>query len=150
MVSSVGASRLIIPFGKRVLQAGALIMGIGFFLQMSLWKPGIPGWLIVLLMCVWGIGNGLVLPSLLNIALRSVPAEYAGAAAGVYSTFQQTASALGISIIGGVFFYFARDGWQKAYHAGILLILFCVLMVSIMLFLLPDGRPAIQPTLAVE
>ena len=140
MVFSVAASKLIIRFGKRVLQVGALVMGVGFFLQMSIWRPGTDTWLIVLLMSVWGIGNGLVLPSLLNIALRSVPAEYAGAAAGVYSTFQQTASALGVSIIGGVFFYFSRNGWQAAYHAGILMILFCVLIVSFMLYLLPEGQ----------
>jgi MFS family permease len=101
-------------------------------------------------MSVWGIGNGLVLPSLLNIALRSVPAEYAGSAAGVYSTFQQTASALGVSIIGGVFFYFSRDGWQAAYHAGILMILFCVLLVSLMLFLLPEGQGEKRPKLVVQ
>jgi EmrB/QacA subfamily drug resistance transporter len=140
MLASVAASKLIIRFGKRVLQLGAGILFAAFFLQMNLWKPGTPSWLIVLLMSGWGIGNGLVLPSLLNIALKNVPAEYAGAAAGVYSTFQQTASALGVSIIGGVFFYFTRQGWQTAYHAGIALILFCVVAVSIMLFLLPDGR----------
>ncbi|WP_431210213.1 MFS transporter [Puia sp. P3] len=150
MVFSVVASKLIIRFGKRVLQVGALVMGISFFLQMSLWKPGTDAWLIVLLMSGWGIGNGLVLPSLMNVALRSVPAEYAGAAAGVYSTFQQTASALGISIIGGVFFYFARSGWQAAYHAGILMILVCVLMVSLMLYLLPDGQPVVKPQLVVD
>lgn len=140
MVSSVAASKLIIRYGKRVLQIGALIMGVAFFLQMSLWRPGIDSWLIVSLMSAWGIGNGLVLPSLMNVGLKSVPPEYAGAAAGVYSTFQQTASALGVSIIGGVFFYFAHEGWQAAYHAGILMILSCVLMVSLMLYLLPDGR----------
>jgi len=150
MVSSVAASKLIIRFGKRVLQVGALIMGVGFFLQMSLWRPGTDTWLVVLLMSVWGLGNGLVLPSLLNIALKSVPAEYAGAAAGVYSTFQQTASALGVSIIGGVFFYYSRDGWQTAYHAGILMILFCVLVVSFMLYLLPDGQTGKRPTLVVQ
>lgn len=138
MVSSMAASKLIIRFGKRVLQIGALIMGLTFFLQMNLWKPGTSSWLIVLLMCAWGFGNGLILPSLLNVALKHVPAQYAGAAAGVYSTFQQTASALGVSIIGGVFFYFARDGWQAAYHAGILMILVCMAFVLLMLYLLPE------------
>lgn len=150
MASSMVASKLIIRFGKRVLQIGALILALSFFLQLNLWKPGTGSWLIILLMCVWGIGNGLVLPSLLNIALRSVPAQYAGTAAGVYSTFQQTASALGVSIIGGVFFYFARDGWQTAYHAGIFMILVCVGLVSLMLYLLPDGQTASTPNLALE
>jgi MFS family permease len=100
------------------------------------------------------LGNGLVLPSLLNIALKSVPAQYAGAAAGVYSTFQQTASALGVSIIGGIFFYYSKHGWQAAFHAGILAILVCLFLVGVMLVLLPDARTVAAvkptPTLAVE
>ncbi|MDN8828721.1 hypothetical protein Q0M34_14195, partial [Staphylococcus aureus] len=89
----------------------------------------------------WGFGNGLVLPSLLNIALKNVPSQYAGGAAGIYSTYQQTASALGVSVIGGIFFYFSKEGWQTAYHFGIICILICLLMVGIMLQLLPGKEP---------
>lgn len=144
MVSSVVASRLILRFGKRVLQAGIILMGLTFFLQMELWKPGVDTWIVIGLMSAWGFGNGLVLPSLLNIVLKRVPAEYAGAAAGIYSTFQQTASALGVSIIGGIFFYFSRQGWQVAYSAGIMAILVCIVMVGFMLYLLPDGKTVNQ------
>lgn len=139
MVASMVAAKLIIRFGTRVLQLGIGIMGLTFVLQLVLWQPGTSAWLIVLLMSLWGLGNGLILPSLMNVGLKSVPAEYAGAAAGVYSTFQQTASALGVSIIGGVFFYFVPRGWQTAYHAGIGMILLFVALVSFMLYLLPDG-----------
>ncbi|MVM31374.1 MFS transporter [Spirosoma sp. HMF4905] len=140
IASSVMASKLIVRFGKRVLQVGVVLLGVAFYLQMTLWEPGISPWLIVGLMGIWGLGNGLVLPSLLNVALKNVPAQYAGAAAGIYSTFQQTASALGVSIIGGVFFYFSKDGWQAAYHAGTIGLLVCVVLVGIMLYLLPDGK----------
>jgi EmrB/QacA subfamily drug resistance transporter len=140
VVSSVIASKMIIRFGKRVLQVGVVILAIAFYLQMQLWQPGSGVLLIVGLMSVWGIGNGLVLPSLLNIALKNVPAQYAGAAAGIYSTFQQTASALGVSIIGGIFFSFSRQGWQAAYHAGTIALLICVALVGLMLYLLPDPK----------
>ncbi|MCS3531622.1 EmrB/QacA subfamily drug resistance transporter [Chryseobacterium sp. JUb7] len=140
--SSVMASRLIVKFGKRVLQIGVVILLAAFYLQMTLWKPGISIWMIIGLMGMWGFGNGLVLPSLLNIALKNVPSQYAGAAAGIYSTFQQTASALGVSIIGGVFFYFSKDGWQAAYHFGIICLLICVVMVGLMLQLLPGTKIA--------
>ena len=143
-MSSVVASKLIVRFGKRVLQVGIIFLGAAFFLQMQFLKPGAGTWLIISLMGAWGIGNGLVLPSLLNIVLKSVPSQYAGAAAGVYSTFQQTASALGVSIIGGIFFYFSKQGWQVAYHAGIIAILVCVFMVGLMLHLLPDRKAVNQ------
>ncbi|PSK90382.1 MFS transporter [Taibaiella chishuiensis] len=148
--SSLAASRLIIRFGKRVLQVGVVLLAIAFSLQMALWKPGTDSWLIILLTGIWGFGNGLVLPSLLNIALKNVPAQYAGAAAGIYSTFQQTASALGISIIGGVFFYSAKNGWQAAYQAGVTGLLICVAGVALMLFLLPDPKTAKRKSLPQE
>lgn len=146
ILSSIIASKLIVKFGKRVLQAGIVLMIITFFLQMQLWEPGVNVWLIILLMGGWGFGNGLVLPSLLNIALRSVSSEHAGAAAGIYSTFQQTASALGVSIIGGIFFYFSRQSWQTAYSAGITAILVCSVLVGIMLYLLPEKKGEAQAT----
>lgn len=144
MAASIAASKLIIQFGKRVLQAGVLLMAITFFLQMELWKPGVDSWIIIALMGTWALGNGLVLPSLLNIVLKRVPHEYAGAAAGIYSTFQQTASALGVSIIGGIFFYYSKQGWQTAYDAGIIAILVCSFLVGVMLYLLPDGKTVNQ------
>lgn len=146
IISSAMASKLMLRFGKRVLQGGALFMALTFIMQIQYLKPGADTWVIVTLMGAWGLGNGLVLPSLLNIALKSVPAQYAGAAAGIYSTFQQTASALGVSIIGGIFFYFSRQGWQTAYAAGITAILVCIAMVLLMLYLLPGTEPSTART----
>jgi EmrB/QacA subfamily drug resistance transporter len=142
ITSSVLASKQIVRFGKRVLQAGVLLLGLSFVLQLQFWKPGISTGLIILPMAIWGFGNGLVLPSLLNIVLKRVPHHYAGAAAGVYSTFQQTASALGVSIIGGIFFYFSKQSWQAAYHAGVISILVCVALVGLMLHILPETKTA--------
>ncbi|RLJ33174.1 EmrB/QacA subfamily drug resistance transporter [Chryseobacterium sp. 7] len=141
VVSSVMASRLIVKYGKRVLQVGVVILFIAFYLQMTLWKPGISTGLVIGLMAVWGFGNGLVLPSLLNVALKNVPPQYAGGAAGIYSTFQQTASALGVSVIGGVFFYFSKESWQTAYHFGIICVLICLAIVGLMLQILPASEP---------
>jgi len=141
IISSVLASRLIIRYGKKVLLVGVVLLLTAFYLQMVCWKPGSDPLLVIGLMAIWGFGNGLVLPSLLNIALQNVPVTYAGAAAGIYSTFQQTASALGVSIIGGVFFYYAKDGWQQAYHYGTIGLLICTFMVGLILLLVPGKKP---------
>ena len=140
IISSVLATRMIVIYGKRVLQVGVLVLAAAFYMQMTFWKPGVGTWAIIGLMGLWGFGNGLVLPSLLNLALKNVPSQYAGAAAGIYSTFQQTASALGVSIIGGIFFFYAQKSWQAAYSAGVIGILVCVVLVGIMLQLLPSTR----------
>jgi hypothetical protein len=59
------------------------------------------------------------MPSLLSTALKSIPLHFAGAASGVYSTFQQTASALGGSIIGGIFYFFVETQRDEPSLAGI-------------------------------
>ncbi|WP_448633484.1 MFS transporter [Pedobacter panaciterrae] len=103
MISAMLASKLIVKFGKRVLQLGVAIIMVSFMLQILIFKPQVNGLYVILLIGLYGLGNGLVLPSLLTIALGSVPAKFAGVAAGIFSTFQQTASALGISILGVYF-----------------------------------------------
>ena len=142
MISSVVASKLIVKYGKRVLQAGLLIILISFVLQILLFKSHASGFSAILLIGVYGLGNGLVLPSLLTAALKNVPVKFAGTAAGTFSTFQQTASALGISIIGGVFYYVvsqnhAHPDYFKAFSYGLSANIICLGIVAIMLCLLP-------------
>jgi len=60
-------------------------------------------------MFFYGLGCGSVLPCLLTISLKGLPSEFAGTASGTYSTFQQTAIALGIGLIGGLFFTILGD-----------------------------------------
>lgn len=133
MGSAFAASKLIVRFGKRVLQAGLLIILLSFVLQLY------SGIHIMLLIGIYGLGNGMILPSLLNIALGSVPVKFAGVAAGVFSTFQQTASALGISILGGVFYYALsmHHNYLEAFENGIIANIVCLGVVAVMLHLLP-------------
>ena len=53
---------------------------------------------------VIGLGQGLAMPSLIGAALSGVPAERAGAAAGILTTMQQFGTAAGIAVIGVVFY----------------------------------------------
>jgi len=141
-LSSIAASKLVPQYGKVILQTGVVIIIGSFALQLFLFKAGVSSLTLFLLMGIYGLGNGLVLPSLLNIALKSVPQKFAGAAAGVYSTFQQTASALGVSIIGGVFFYVVKTdhhplNYIKAFDYSTTADIVCLILVAAMLSLLP-------------
>ncbi len=55
-------------------------------------------------MALVGSGNGLVLPRLIGAALTGTKPEQAGIGAAMVSTAQQFASAMGVALIGGVFF----------------------------------------------
>jgi EmrB/QacA subfamily drug resistance transporter len=142
-LSSLLSIRLVNTFGKRALQAGPPIVIVTFIIQSILFLPGIKPSYIYVLMSFYGLGGGLVLPSLINMALKSVPHHFAGAAAGVYNTCQQVASSLGISIIGGVFYsVLGSDNTGSSYHKafcyGLTLEIFCLIVVIVLLYLLPD------------
>jgi hypothetical protein len=51
-----------------------------------------------------GAGMGLAIPTLINLVLRTVPASDAGAASGMLTTSQQIGNALGVAIVGTIFF----------------------------------------------
>lgn len=144
-VSALISSKLIVRFGKRVLQAGVVLLLVSFLLQLWIFKPGVSSITIILIMGLYGLGNGLVLSSLMNITLRSIPSNFAGAASGVYATFQQTASALGISIIGGLFYAVIEPVSNpaqtlKAFDYATSANILCLLMVGFMLYILPTTK----------
>jgi EmrB/QacA subfamily drug resistance transporter len=55
-------------------------------------------------LAVDGIGLGLLVVPLVDVALATVPTSEAGAASGAYGTVQQVGAALGVAVVGTVFF----------------------------------------------
>lgn len=105
VIASLVSLRLVPLFGKKVLQAGVMIMVVTLALHIvALNGPEVDRQLLYPILFAYGTGCGSVLPSLLAVALKNIPQELAGAASGTFSTFQQTAIALGIGVIGGIFF----------------------------------------------
>lgn len=143
MLSAMLASKLLVAYGKCVLLAGLLIIFASFVLQIRLFGTESQPYLHILLIGVYGLGNGMVLPFLLNIVLDSIPTRNAGMSAGIFSTFQQIASALGISIIGGIFyssvFGETKVAYKLALDNGLTAGIICMVIVAGMLWLLPGG-----------
>ena len=99
---------LVVKYGRSVLIFGGAVMAGGFFwtqfaarhaadVHTGAW-PLVPG------LVVAGAGLGLLIVPLANVVLTAVPAELAGGASGVFSTAQQFGGALGVAVIGNVFF----------------------------------------------
>ncbi len=145
MISSVFAGKLLPRYGKRVLQLGLIIILISFVLQIILFSHKDYPIVSMLFLGIYGLGNGLILPFLLNVVLHNIEEKDAGAASGIFSTFQQTASALGISIIGGVFYsvlessHFKND-YLLALQVGLSVGIICLIIVWIMLSKLPRSN----------
>lgn len=145
VIASLVSLRLVPLFGKKILQTGVLIMAVTLALHMLILSgPDVDRGLLYPILFAYGIGCGSVLPSLLAMGLKNIPIELAGAASGTFSTFQQTAIALGIGVIGGVFF--SRLGqlpdvvaYVSAYRIATITNIFLLALVSFFLWLLPDG-----------
>lgn len=84
-----------------LVQAGALLWTIAIVTSAG---DSLQGLQLLLPMGVGGIGLGLLVVPLVDLALAEIPVSDAGSASGVYSTFQQVGSALGIAVVGVVFF----------------------------------------------
>ncbi|WP_051276637.1 MFS transporter [Marmoricola sp. URHB0036] len=93
--------------GKTVCLAGALLQAVGVWWVARIIQDvgdDLTFWSLALPMLLAGIGLGLLVVPLVDIALATVPETEAGAASGTYGTFQQVGAALGIAVVGSVFF----------------------------------------------
>ncbi|MEU6382119.1 MFS transporter [Streptomyces bauhiniae] len=98
---------LVPRFGRKVLQAGALTMGLGVLLY--IWESdrygmAIASWQMALPLVVMGVGMGLIVAPLTDTILSEAPREHAGSASGLLNTVQQMGNALGLGLVSVVFF----------------------------------------------
>ncbi|WP_431841889.1 MFS transporter [Calidifontibacter indicus] len=102
-----GVTRLVVRIGRKVLQVGALVMAFGLVamaVAVNLASVTTPWWAFVAPMVVTGVGFGLMVAPVGLFALADVPVEHAGSASGLFNTSGQLANAVGIAVIGSVFF----------------------------------------------
>jgi predicted MFS family arabinose efflux permease len=105
-IFSMLASRIIPKYGRRVLEAGTVILSAGYLAQgiLLVSGPRITPLLVIPALMLQSTGGGLVITPAFNTVLSRVKPESAGAASGVLSTAQQCGGALGVAVIGAVFF----------------------------------------------
>jgi hypothetical protein len=87
-----------------VAQAGGALV-TGDLLELLLPPPGVGVWDLALPgLVVAGAGLALLVIPLVNVVLAAVPVEAAGGASGLFSTAQQLGGAVGVALLGTVFF----------------------------------------------
>ncbi|MFI6596086.1 MFS transporter [Nonomuraea sp. NPDC050536] len=92
--------------GRALLFCGALLLAVSQILLLLIVGDGAEPsyWGLATPLFVGGLGLGLTAPSLINVILAGVPAKDAGAAGGVLTTLTQIGNALGVAVLGVVFF----------------------------------------------
>jgi hypothetical protein len=103
----LGVRALTLGFVLQILGFGAVILAVNQLLPNGL---GIA-------LVVAGVGYGIVVPSVIKAVLGGVDQRHAGLASGVVISTLQIGAALGVAIIGGVFYYTLGTGQTTGAYA---------------------------------
>ncbi|MFD7904799.1 MFS transporter [Kitasatospora sp. NPDC059722] len=123
-VSAALGGRVVTRLGRRLVVFGLVLVlvGLGASILAVRLGPGTwAGWATALPLLVAGTGSGLVISPNQTLTLSQVPLARAGSAGGVLQTAQRVGSAVGIAIVGSVFFAHARGrnpDWAVAFELG--------------------------------
>jgi EmrB/QacA subfamily drug resistance transporter len=107
VVASQISAKLAPRLGRKLLMGGAVIMALaqgGLIFTVHHYGPGVSQWNIRPVIFVFGLGMGLILPSLADVIIAGVHQRNAGAASGIINTGMQVGNAIGVAIIGVILF----------------------------------------------
>lgn len=149
-LASGAAGPLAPKLGRKLTATGSVVMAAGMAglllavtiagVQTSTWAL-LPGLLIA------GVGMGLVAPTLIDVALTRVDRVDAGAASGVVTTAGQLGGAIGVALIGVVFFGALPDTvasnpaaeYLTAFRAALWYEIGVLLLTAVLMALLPPS-----------
>lgn len=94
-------------WGRKALQLGIVVMTLamaGVWFTLHTYGDATTVWNLVPATLVCGIGAGMVFAPLFDIILASIDDRAAGSASGVLTAMQQFGGAIGVAVIGTIFF----------------------------------------------
>ncbi|MFB6725950.1 MFS transporter [Kribbella sp. NPDC056345] len=120
--------------GRAALQLGVAVMTLamgGMWLTLHHYGEATTVWNLVPAMLACGIGSGMVFAPLFDIILASIDDEAAGSASGVLTAMQQFGGAIGVAVLGTVFFQLLRDHSFLAATKTTVLVAIALFVVSL-------------------
>jgi EmrB/QacA subfamily drug resistance transporter len=106
---AAGASGpILVPrFGRNIISAGPVVMAAGFALMIATivhFGAAVTPWELLPSQLLAGLGMGFLVASVYPFILAEVPLEDAGSASGVIGAVGQIGGAMGVAVIGVIFF----------------------------------------------
>ncbi|WP_432870680.1 MFS transporter [Microbispora rosea] len=142
LAASLAAPRLAARFGRQIIAFGGLTRAVSLAVLLVAVAGNAPiGWLVPVL-AVDGAGMGLVLSPIMGTVLSRVAPHHAGGAAGALTTAQQVGGALGVGIIGIVFYSALSGGVTVAFQHGLVYLIVITLAIAALVQWLPRARAA--------
>ena len=158
LVGSAIAVPLAAKIGKGLIFAGAIaqIGGLLWLARVVIDQgTGLTGFDMILPMALAGLGLTLEVVPLTDVALAQTPVANAGAASGVFGTFQQLGSALGVAVVGVVFFgivgtSFTQPVLRAAFLGGLWVPITALALSALASLLLPSVAAVRQHKIDAE
>lgn len=144
-VASFASAGIMQRLGPRALTLGFVIQIIGFGIVALAMFGKVPNHTSVAL-AIAGLGYGIVLPSAIRAVISGVDPRHAGLASGIAISTFQIGAALGVAIIGGIFFNLLGDGrsllaYENAFGVGLSCNILLLAVGCLLSLWLPSGRP---------
>lgn len=151
MAIGAGASGAVLGqrYGRAVLHGGLLVLGVGLLMMwwtIGHWGLATGGWELAPGFVVIGIGSGSVFAPLFDIILAALGDHEVGTGSGLLNAVQQFCGALGVAVLGTLFFHWLpAHGFVDAIRWLVLVGTGCYAVSFAVVFLLPrsarEGAP---------
>lgn len=126
MIVGMGVAQATRKYGRKVLLTGAAIMGFAVIALLVVADPGVSPWQLAPALVFVGLGSGLIMGPYFNIVLAAVDPQETGSASGTLTALQQVGNALGLAVLGTVFFGTGSAEITFAVAAGMIAVTFLV------------------------
>jgi EmrB/QacA subfamily drug resistance transporter len=128
-------------FGRHVLHGGLIVVAIGLgivWLTVGAQEMSTTGWQLAPGFFITGVGSGAIFAPLFDIILAALDDNEIGTGSGVLNAVQQFCGALGVAILGSIFFeLLPGHGFADSIRTLILIGLGCYAVSFAAVFLLP-------------
>jgi EmrB/QacA subfamily drug resistance transporter len=115
-LASFASAGIMQRLGPRALTLGFVVQVVGFGI-VTLIVIGVPAGRLDVGLLIAGIGFGIVMPSVIKAVIGGIDQHHAGLASGIVISTFQIGAALGVAIVGGVFFSLLGSGQELASYA---------------------------------
>jgi EmrB/QacA subfamily drug resistance transporter len=122
MLGTRSANALVARWGRLATVAGASAFAAGHELQLlAVAEVGVGGFVLWLApgLAIAGAGMGVALASLVGTVMATVEPADAGTVSGTFSTLQQLGNAVGVAVIGNVYFGLVDHGAAHAFEVSL-------------------------------
>jgi EmrB/QacA subfamily drug resistance transporter len=140
LMTSLRAPALTVRHGRRVLAAGAGLLAVGHVvLLVTVADVGVGGSVLALApgLALVGAGMGLGITPLATLIMAAAPTQHLGAISGVLSTMQNVGNAIGVAVVGVLFYGAVSHGFAGAFQVSVVALAVTLAAVAALTRLLP-------------